>query len=221
MSRDDWFRNVIWTPEIEASFFRRLARSRTAGAKAQYLRLQALALSATGERRLIEAALVLLDLLVTDYPSDIQLASAHLQRAICLAALGRDEDAIAAFKASLDAERAFPTVGTGAWLEYGWFVAERGLTRCLPEVWSVLAEFEGAYPSLFPVQIYKLHGLRAVILAEQGELDAARREARVALDAAARGDSGLPHHPALGLVRESGRRTDSRIREIAKGYVDA
>lgn len=222
MSRDHWFRNTTWTAEVEADFFQRLARSRGVDRKAQYLRIQAGHLHGTGERALVEVALRLLGRLVSEYPVRFELAQAHLQRARCLADLARHEDAIVdAFRLSLDAERSFPNVKTGAWLDFGWFVVERGVTDLYAEVLAVLEEFErGAFPA-FPVQSYRLQGIRAVILAERGEAEAAKREAVAGIQAASLQHSGMRHHPSVGLVREDGSRTSTRLALIAQGQLDA
>lgn len=168
MGRDDWFRNTTWTPEIATAFFQRLARSRGPDRKAQYLRIQALHLAETKERRLIEVALCLLDRLLTEYPTRSQLQSSHLQRAQCLVELGRDDDAIVAFRASLAAQRDFPNVHTDAWLDFAWFAVERERLDLYAKVSAVLDEFARAAATTFPIQRYKLHAARAVMLAAAG-----------------------------------------------------
>ena len=69
-----------------------------------------------------------------EYPDQIEEASAHLQRAESLIAIGQGADAVEAFQAALAVERSFPNVLTNAWLEFAWYVAERKLTDHYQEV---------------------------------------------------------------------------------------
>jgi tetratricopeptide (TPR) repeat protein len=219
MGRDDWYRNRAWTPEIEAAFGARLARSRNDRGRAQYLRIQAACLAESGDVRSTEAALALLDRMLAEYPDRIQLAQARLQRAKCLERLGRDDETIAAFREALRSERAFPNVKTDAWIAFGWFAIERGRSELYTEAIAILDEF--ARSTLFAFEVYRLHAIRAIVLDHSNDPAEARMQARAALDAAAARHSGLRYHPTWGLVRDTDAPIHRRLRMIADGHLDA
>jgi len=81
LPKADWFRRSTWTAQDEADFQANLGRSRSIFHKEQYLRIQAARLAAVGSEPLIEAALRLLDQLISQFPHDSQLALAFQQRA--------------------------------------------------------------------------------------------------------------------------------------------
>lgn len=71
MSRDDWYRNTIWTKEIEEAFESRLKRSRGNFHKAQYLRIQASCLLDSTNKVSQKKGIELMDRLVSNYPDEI------------------------------------------------------------------------------------------------------------------------------------------------------
>jgi hypothetical protein len=213
MSRDDWYRCTDWDPKTREEFFRRLSRSRRS--KGQYLRIQASYLQQT-DKRLVPAAIELLDLMFTQFPDPLETAQGHLQKADCLELVGDCEGAIGEFRRALEAERTFPKAGTQAWLDFGWFVAERRYDALYPEALAVLVEFLPLRRGiLFPVDVFRLHGIRALIAAEQGRTVEAVEEARLAMEAAEKPTSGFRYHPNVGLVRDRDSEITRRIASLA------
>jgi hypothetical protein len=86
VGRNDWFRRKTWTQADQDAFFARLNRSRSAGKKAQYLRIQALSLQSAGTEEMLRASIALLDQIFEEYPDAVDLAQAYLQKAECLLA---------------------------------------------------------------------------------------------------------------------------------------
>src|SRR5262245_4018263 len=80
---DTWYRRTSWSDLDRRAFFDRLARSRTRGNKAQYLRIQAVHLEETGRPALVRAALELLDMVVREWPEPSEVAQAYHQQATC------------------------------------------------------------------------------------------------------------------------------------------
>ena len=197
MSKVEWFRRETWTNTDREDFNARLNRSRGAGNKAQYLRIQAHHLASVGRHH---EALELLGRLLDEFPERIQLAQAHAQRAESLARLDRTDDAVGAYREALQAERRFPHVRTGAWLDFGWFVVGRNLEAHYDEVSNVLAEFGELDVQIFPVRLYRYAAIRAFLADARGEREAARRFARQAMEEASKTHSGLRYHASLGLV---------------------
>jgi tetratricopeptide (TPR) repeat protein len=99
-------------------FDARLARSRGADRKAQYLRIQATHLFEAGQPHLTRAALALVDRLIAEFPDPFQLAPALALRAEALVDLGRTDEALQTYERALNARRAFPQVGDDGYLGY-------------------------------------------------------------------------------------------------------
>ena len=211
MSSDDWFRRTTWTDEDRVDFHARLKRSRKCN-RPQYLRIQAVHLADVGNHA---AALEVLDHFLQVDDGSIDLAQAQLQRAESLLASGYEAEAIDAFRASLDAERARPNVQTEAWLLYSWFIVETQQLQLFHEVHAILDEFSKLHSRSFPVFDYRFHCVKAVLLAHEGAQAEARAHAEKALAAADAKHSGYRYHPNLGLVQDTNTTVHQRVREIA------
>jgi tetratricopeptide (TPR) repeat protein len=211
VAQDDWFRRGSWSAKDQAAFFARLSRSRSAQAKAQYLRIQAVHLEETGELPLIRAALVLLDQLVEQWPEPLQIAQARAQQASCRLKLGDLRGAVEAYRLALRAEAEFPNVRTNSAIDLSWLIAKERLASDYEEALAVLARCGDV---LFPVMRFRQHGAWALILAAQGRSAEAAVHARLALLAASATDSGLRYHRDLGLVSKTDREEIEQLRRI-------
>jgi tetratricopeptide (TPR) repeat protein len=199
LGKVDWYRRSTWTAEDQADFQARLKRSRGSFHKAQYLRLQALALQEAGTEALLVAALSLLEQLVREYPEPSQLASAHQQRAQCLANLGRYADAMASYEASFAAQRQAPNWKTEAYLDFGELVLGLKRADLYAQAVAVLNEFGGG--EQFPASQYRSATIRALTCNAAGDHRGARLHAAEALAAVAKTESPFRYHRKLGLVR--------------------
>lgn len=213
MARDDWLRRSTWSPHDRDEFRARLNRSRDSRSKAQYLRIQAHHLQEVGHPPLLEAALQLLEEVVQEHPDPMQLAAAHQQRAECLSALERPEEAIEAYRQAFAAERAFPHIRGTAYLGFAELVLSMGRDDLYPEALAILGEF--ARDELFPVVQYRSHAARAFLLEALGQDDPAMEHARSALEAAAESESPFRYHRKLGLVDTPDEAEQQRLRGIA------
>jgi len=214
MGNEDWYRRRTWTAADQEAFRARLRRSRSDFHRAQYLRIQALSLQETGDRGLCTSAIGLLDELVSTYPDASQLAAAHLQRAQCLDLLESPDEAATAFRAALEAQRLFPNWQTTAPLDFGMFCVRRGMESLYEEGVAMLDEF--AHESPFPAAQFQEAVVRAVVAEHQGDVRAAGRFARMALDAAARESTGLRFHKRLGLVGKVPGPLRKKLQRLAK-----
>src|SRR5687767_401449 len=158
MSKLEWFRRTTWTDQDREDFDARLKRSRDAGNKAQYLRIQAFHLAEVGNE---ECSIELLDRLFVEYPVKGELAQAHNQKASSLARLGKIAAAIEEYRAALQAERDFPNVRTNAWLDFGWLVVENQLSDLYDEVLRILKEFRDESGLKFPASEYSYATVQA------------------------------------------------------------
>jgi hypothetical protein len=67
----------------------------------------------------------------------------------------------------------------------------------------------------FPVQHFMWHAAKALILSTQGESGQARSEAEMALAAADQSSSGFRYHQSLGVVADSHRELQERLRALS------
>jgi len=208
-----WFRRTTWSPSDRADFFARLARSRSIGARAQYLRIQASHLQQIGTEPMYQAALELLDQLLTDYPRPVELAMAHGQRAECLAGLGRSEEAVAAYRAAFGVQRRFPHAIALAHIEFAELVLKLGRADLFSEALAVLDEFGGN--EMLPILMYRYAAAHAHLCKATGNRTEARHFARAAIAAATKPTSGLQFHPDLGLVSTDSEEL-SRLWQLAR-----
>lgn len=218
MPKTDWFRRSTWTPADEAEFRARLKRSRSAHHRAQYLRLQAWHLQDVGTGRLLEAALELLNELVLEYPERTQLAAAHTQRAQCLAALDRPDEAITAYREAFATERSFPSVRSLAYLSFAEFVLALGRHELYQEAFAALDEFGNE--ELFPIERYRSASAQAFLYAALAEPDLAATKARQALRAAAATESPFHYHRKVGLIEQPDAAVLARLWRLARWNAD-
>ena len=211
MTSDDWFRRTTWTDDDRTDFNVRLKRARRHN-RPQYLRIQAVHLSGAGNHA---AALELLDRFLEIDDGGIDLAQSQLQRAESLLATGNVDDAINAFRASLDAERNRPNVQTDAWLLFPWFIVETQAVDLYAEASDILTEFANHRSPTFPISEYRFHCVKAVLLAHGDDREQASVHAKKAVAASDAKHSGFRYHAKLGLVRDKSSTVHERVCQIA------
>jgi tetratricopeptide (TPR) repeat protein len=208
--RVEWFRRTTWTAAGREAFFARLARSRTRYHKAQYLRVQAYTLMQAG---LKDVALQLLDLLVSEYPEESQLALAHEHRGTILGARGDVSAAIEAFAAGNEAERKYPNIHTRCSLMLALLVVEEGIVERYGDAAAAVDSYVSNNPDfLLPVDAYHVNVVHAALAKQERRDAAAKRFAERAL-AASEAQSGPFHrYPKIGLVGNAISKLHSRLR---------
>lgn len=212
MTTPEWFRRERWNRSDQMDFFVRLLQARPRN-RAQYLRIQAVHLAAAGER---DGALRLLDVLLTEYPEELEIAAAQHLRARCLDEDGRLSAAGEAFRASLSAMRTFPSARTDSHLDFALFALRHGRASEYEEALAVLDEF--ADQMIFPVQKLKYTTARALLLARMGtDPSAVRALARQVLEEGQSTTSGLAHHPDRSLARVVPGGFDAELRALSRG----
>ncbi len=204
MGRHDWYRSTEWSSEIEAAFFRKLGRARD---KRQYLRIQA--------AHLVKAHPDVALRLLGEYfrfGEHFDLAQAFVDQAQAHLALGDIEAALASYERALDRERVYPNVTTQAYLEFALLVVKK---RKAPLYSRVLDELNRRRDEpLFPIDRYRLHGARALILKQLNRDKEATQSAELAAKAAGETHSGLRNHPKLGLVEQTNDEFDESVKAI-------
>ena len=214
MGQDDWYQARRWTPDNKEAFLRRARRSREH--RFHYFLRQAAVLREEGLNR---EALELLDELRAYQPKHHWHMRTELARATLLDALGDQDGALEAFRASFElmkaAMRAGSTHRTDAALEFAAFVVRHDAAALLPEVEDRLREFTPVVTT--PLDAFNFSAACAYIFAAKNEHQAAAEYARRALAATERTNSGWPRHPGLGLVVSPDPATLSRLRDIERG----
>ena len=193
MAHPEWFRNEVWTPEIEEQFNTKLKRAKN---KPQYLNIQAGLL--TNNHPWI--ALALLDRYF-ELAENIFRASAYVNQARSWITLNDFENAVGSYRLAISREAEFPHYKTNAYVEFPFFVAIQGLSQYFNEALSVLASRESDLA--FPLNYFKFHAASALIHSQLGGPAKAARHAQQALSAAEVSHSGFHNHPNLGLVGTS------------------
>jgi tetratricopeptide (TPR) repeat protein len=213
MPQPEWYRRTTWSATDAEEFQARLRRARGTFHRAQYLRIQALHLEEIGTEPMLRAALGLLEQLISECPDPSQLASAYHQRARCLAELGACDAALEAYRRSFEAQRQVPTLHVDAYRDFGELVVALGRSDLYDEVLARDEEFGGN--DAFPAHRFQTATTRALIAAERGQREEARRFAEVALGAAAATEAPFRYHRKLGLVRHADPDVLRRLRALA------
>ena len=212
MGRDDWYRRSNWTDVDREEFFKRLNRSRSDSNKHQYTAIQGRYLLEAG---IVEPAIELILMAVTEWPDPIFMASSHLALAHCYSAIQNREKAIQHFRESLAWEGRIPQVQTDAPLDFTWFVLENQIDELYEEAEKALNTRSDEHYSTFPIGQYQASGARAILSWIRGDHKDAQRYARDAINAAAMTESRFRYHRDLGLVGEQSGPLHERLIELA------
>ena len=194
----DWYRRKVWTTQDEDDFLARLKRSRSRFHRAQYLHIQAGELIETGIELNLQAALKLLELVLTDYPEPSQLAITYWQLARCNERMRKPDEAVQAYRNALRQQRDFPNAITNAHIGLALLIAKQARRSEYDEALQALNEW-GRLGD-FPILDFEICAVRAMICSDTGQQDAAAKWAVGALCAAKMTHSGYRYHATLGLV---------------------
>lgn len=205
MSRDDWFRNKEWSPQIESVFRQKLRRARD---KFQPLRIQAGYLVESHPK-------VALGLLAEYFQlgDHFDKAQGYVDQARAHLALGNKEQAINSLQLGLKREREFPNLRTQARSEYALLVATDGEEHLYSDALSVLSEQTPVSLS-FPVDKFRWFAAHAIICGALGDSNQARESALKALEWSEVTHSGFRYHPKLGLVGTKYEAIKERLQKL-------
>lgn len=200
---ESWYRNTEWTPQIEAAFNAKLARSR--GQKAQYLRIQGSILVS----RHPEAALELLHRCI-ELEDEMTLAAAHQDAAHSHYRMGDLELALRSLEAAIEQQEVLPIAKAEAPYDYCMLVALHGFDERYDKALALIAQI-GSGP--FPLTNFKAQAANSIILWERGRREEAKAAARLALEAEAVEHGWILGHPDVGRVPKDNL-LSSRLVEI-------
>lgn len=205
MAQDDWYRNAVWNAEIEETFRQRLRRARK---KSEYLRIQASYLAETDPT----VALGLLEHYF-GLGEHVDITQAYVDKARALVALNDCGGALASYEAALERERQRPSLKTQAYLDFPCLVIEAKIEPMYARALDVLTANQDR--PMFPVDRFRAHGARALLLHHFDRKEEARADATLALAAAQETQSGFRYHQNLGLVRSANDEFATRVAALA------
>lgn len=214
VGREEWFRRTTWDADALAEFLKRNKRSRGDASKAQYVYLQAVTLSSTGDASLAAAAYELLrDHFFPLYEATLHASPAHWCAGLCLEGLGDHEAAIAHYRKAVVIERSKPGMNSNAAFDFARLVVEQSNEGLYDEAVQGVDEHG---PSPFPIHAYITNGVRAARAQRDGQRSRARELAKAALESGAIDDTGLSHGRGdLGTVRDTNSRFHALILQLA------
>jgi tetratricopeptide (TPR) repeat protein len=205
MSRDDWYRNSEWSDAIEEAFFAKLRRARD---KSQYLRIQASYLADRSPHvtlRLLEQYFAL--------GSHFDHAQGYVDRATAHLSLGDIDSAIKDYESALATEATHPNLLTNAYIKLPFLVATSRRSDRYEQALKLLHHHKSRLT--FPVDHFRWHAARALILSETNHPSDAKLHAKQALDAASKEHSGFRYHQSIGLVRDQYENLRSRLLQLS------
>ena len=209
MTSKDWFRKKTWGEADREDFFARLNKAKQ---KSQYLRIQSAELKQVG---LYEPALELIDRLILDHPDSIDIPIGYLIRAGCISSIKGDDEAIEAYELAVKTDREYSNIETKALLDFAFYIVEIQRKDLYQRALSLFDEFGYEKPLMFPIELYRHNGIRAIILNEFGNIDESKRLADAALEQAHQETSGFRYHPRLGLVPDEENWFRRNLEEIS------
>ena len=209
MGREDWYRNREWSAATEAAFRKKLSRSRSS--RAQYIRIQASYLA----KDYPHAALGLIEeYFATGDEFDVPMAFCAQAESYC--SLGKNEEAIAAYKQALSWEQTRPGHVSPARTFYPKMVAEKRTSSEYDYALDILKNRFQLTDLQFPLERYYWNGSNALIASELGHHSQAREFAERALRAAEETGSPFRHHRSVGIVRDTSDEFGTRIKSLAR-----
>jgi tetratricopeptide (TPR) repeat protein len=210
MEKPLWYKRTTWTNADREDFLSRLKRARQN--TPLYLQMQAEALQQTGDPKLIEAALELINNYIENWSSDLALPQIYLQKAECLATQGYISEVVTAFRNAIESNRTRPNILTAARAKFALFVLKHELKEFYSEALTLLREPGNLI--VFQSQAFQRNAALALLLDYQGDKTGALSHAQSALKAASIKSSGLPRHSQLGLVSNPDTWIIERLNQI-------
>jgi tetratricopeptide (TPR) repeat protein len=196
----DWYRKKTWTKADEEEYFTKLARARENN-RAQYLRVQAAILVATGDPKLLDGAESLIEKLFSDYPEN------KFERSVSLTILGdicklrkQPDKALEYYKAAMEFEEIYPNVQTSAYLDFSELVVKLKKQEYYEFAEDLLVKRVDSSGFVFPNAGYKAFSLLAIFSHYKGNKEMAKQFAALAEKNASAETSGLRYHKSLGVV---------------------
>mgnify|MGYP000898971067 CR=1 FL=1 len=217
----DWYRLNTWTKTDEEEYFAKLGRARKNG-RPQYLRVQAVEFIETKDIYLMSVAETLLNKILTDFPDNrIEISQTYNLLGELYSLREEYETAIEYFQKSLDFEKEFPNVITGAFLNLSKTVIHAEKTELYDEIENINRTIKTINDDLknghqldFPVQNYIAYSVLTVIRKFKGDPEQAKIYEELAeKNAETRINSFWnPQKKKIGIVEHRIKSLDTQVR---------
>jgi len=145
----------------------------------------------------------------------IGAAQMHAATAQAFTTLSDTAAALDAYRRAIESERKHPNVRGYHYLAFAWFAATHGMTTQYDEVLAAMEQNKEDRDLIFPINQYRYFGALAMIAADVGDIDQAKRIAKNALDASSQARGPFHRYPELGLVRGSADEFHARLERLA------
>ena len=163
----DWYRRKSWTKADEEEYFAKLVlEGQRKNGRAQYLRIQAAELVATGDPLILDGAESLIEKLLTDYPEN------KFERIVSLSILGdiyklrkQADKAAEYYKAAIEFEEIYPNVRTSDYLDFSELVVTLKKQEYYEFVEDLIVKRVDSSGFLFPYVGYKVRSYTWPLLA--------------------------------------------------------
>ena len=188
---------TTWTNHDESDFFAKLNRARKDN-RPQYLRIQAYVLIQTKNIDLLNAAELLLNRFLNDFPENKFDRSSVFNHLGEIYKLRRDfEKALEYFKKSIDFELVYDKVNTESYLNYAEIIVMTGKTSQYEYVKDILLKKP---TDVFRYVNYKVFSLLSIIERYMGNFEEAEKYMDLAERNANAETSGMRYHKYVGVV---------------------
>ncbi len=199
MPSEDWYRNTKWNKSIENNFYSKLKRARSQ--RDQYLVIQALMLA----KDYPEITHNLVEEYFSSRKDKYEDVRALLARAKAYMTQRKVEEAMEAFREVLGREKEFPNHQTTTYVDYPYIVATQEISD---EYINVVQSLEDHVDRLmFPIDHFKWHASKALILKDKDH-------ARLALEEAKIKKSSFRFHQDVGIVGKEHAKTIRRLHKL-------
>ncbi len=200
---DDWYRSNGWSKNDQEKFFAKIGSARSNNSRMQYARIKALSLIATGKKKKCQAAVLLLETALREWPSQYYLDIDGVYDALGDVhwVLGEAETAAKWYAKTITWKS---WRGTGYW-SYPELIVTAHMFTMFEDALSIVNRLFHEQ-LVMPIQYFIYHGVRACVFAHENDIELAKSEAAEALTYVGAGNLYLRYHPKVGLVDSSQHR---------------
>ncbi|WP_286862875.1 MULTISPECIES: tetratricopeptide repeat protein [Sphingobacterium] len=176
----DWYRRKTWTTADEEEFFAKLIRSRKYN-HPQFLRIQAFELVEAKDNNLLDAAEMLLNKVLIEYPDNrIERSQTYNQLGNIYRLRNDFERALIYFQKSIDFEKEFPNVISRSYLDFSETVVQAQKTEFYDKVYYLLLKKTEEKHIHFPIEDYTVYSILSFLANFKGDTTKAKEYAQVA-----------------------------------------
>ncbi|MFZ1249374.1 MAG: hypothetical protein WAQ24_03550, partial [Candidatus Saccharimonadales bacterium] len=203
-----------WSKKHQEVFFAKIGSARSNDTRMQYARIKALSLIATGKKKKCQAAVILLETALQEWPSQycLEIDSVYDALGDAHRVLGEAEVAAKWYARTITWKN---WRGTGYW-SYPELIVTSQMFTMFDDALSIVNRLFHEQ-LVMPSQYFIYHGVRACVFAHENNIALAKSEATEAFAYVGVGSSYFRYHPKVGLVdRNEHRALLSELQQIVR-----